>query len=179
MELLIKTPLISQEAAVFHRQIAFPVDIDRLWEVLTDPSSVASWFGSVEWELAPGGEIRFADDDGCRAGRVESVVAPRQLCFQWWPENDEADASEVTYLLEPADDGTRLTITEEPVRSRRAAKVPEIDSAVGAGSVASIGPSRLAVPLGDEGRSAWWTPWDTRLAGAWCMTAAAPSLVNR
>jgi uncharacterized protein YndB with AHSA1/START domain len=159
---------------VFHRQIAFPVDIDHLWEVLTNPSSMAAWFGaSVEWELVPGGEIHFADDEGCRAGRVESVVAPHQLCFQWWPENDEADVSEVTYLLEPADDGTRLTITEEPLR------VPEADSGVPTSSVASFGPSSLASPLADVGRSTSWTPWDTRLAGAWCMAATASSLVTR
>jgi uncharacterized protein YndB with AHSA1/START domain len=163
---------------VFHRQIAFPVDIDHLWEVLTDPSSMATWFGSTAaWELVPGGEIRFTDDEGRRAGRVESVVAPHQLCFQWWPENDDADVSEVTYLLEPADEGTRLTITEESLRSQRPARVPETDSAVRASSVASTGPSRVESPLADAGQSTSWTWWDTRLAGAWCMTAAASALV--
>lgn len=172
-----KDPPISEEAAVFHRQIAFPVEVDRLWEVLTDPDSMATWFGSTtEWELVPGGEIRVADEDGCRVGRVESVAAPHQLCFQWWPEHDDADISEVTYQLEPDDDGTRLTITEERLPGGRPTPVPATDGAVRAGSEPF---TNYASTEAGGGGSTGWTGWDNRLAGVWCLTAAAAVAVSR
>jgi uncharacterized protein YndB with AHSA1/START domain len=167
----------DQEAAVFRRQIAFPVDVDRLWELLTDPSSVASWFGStVEWELAPGGEIRFADgEDEGRTGRVESVTPPRHLRFQWWPDNRDAEISEVTYHLESIEDGTQLTITEEPLRSQ---PLPAMDSVVRSDSASNDTECACAPPsqLASRDESVEWSPWDTRLAGAWCM-ATAPALL--
>jgi uncharacterized protein YndB with AHSA1/START domain len=175
--LLVSTQPISEEAVVFHRQIAFPVEVDRLWEVLTDPDSMATWFGStMEWELVPGGEIRVADEEGSRIGRVESVAAPHQLCFQWWPEHDDADISEVTYHLEPADEGTRLTITEERLEGGRQAPIPQPEGAVRAGSEPF---TNCATPAAGGCGSAAWTGWDNRLAGVWCMTAAVPVAVAR
>lgn len=164
---------------MFRRQIAFPVDVDRLWELLTDPASVATWFGSaVEWELAPGGEIRFAEgDDGARTGRVESVTPPRQLRFRWWPESRDTEISEVTYHLESIEDGTQLTITEEPLRSRRPPVQNSVVRSASASTVtehAFIAPSQLA--RGDA--SAGWSPWDTRMAGVWCLAIAPAVLVT-
>ncbi|MGH9096030.1 MAG: SRPBCC family protein [Acidimicrobiales bacterium] len=162
---------------MFRRQIAFPVGVDRLWELLTDPSSVATWFGStVEWELAPGAEIRFADgEDGDRTGRVESVTPPRQLRFQWWPDERGAEISEVTYHLESIEDGTQLTITEEPLRSQ---PIPAVDSVVRSGSATNGTEGAYAAPsqLASRDESMEWSRWDTRLAGAWCM-ATAPALL--
>jgi uncharacterized protein YndB with AHSA1/START domain len=167
----------DQEAAVFRRQIEFPVDIDRLWELLTDPTSVATWFGSdVEWELAPGGEIRFADgEEGVRTGRVESVDPPHQLRFQWWPEDSDTEISEVTYHLASVEDGTELTITEEPMRNGR---IPAMDSAVESTSptTASAGANVLSSNVGGGYEPAVWSTWDSRLAGVWCA-ATAPALL--
>ena len=162
---------------MFRRQFAFPVDVDHLWELLTDPSSVATWFGStVEWELVPGGDIRFADgEDGIRIGRVESVDPPHELRFQWWPEDSDAEISEVTYNLASIEDGTQLTITEDPLRSQR---LPAMDSMVRSASASSpadfvgASPSQLA----SRYESAMWSPWDTRLTAAWCL-ATAPALL--
>jgi uncharacterized protein YndB with AHSA1/START domain len=169
----------AQEAAVFRRQIEFPVDIDRLWELLTDPSSVATWFGSeVEWELAPGGEIRFADgEDGVRTGRVESVDPPRQLRFQWWPEDGDTEISEVTYQLASVEDGTELTITEEPMRNGR---IPAMDAAAGSTSATTASDCAYALSSNLAGgyESTVWSRWDTRLAGVWCEATAPASLVT-
>jgi uncharacterized protein YndB with AHSA1/START domain len=161
---------------VFRRQIAFPVDVDHLWELLTDPSSVASWFGStVEWELVPGGDIRFADgEDGVRIGRVESVDPPHELRFQWWPEDRGAEISEVTYNLASIEDGTQLTITEDPLRSQR---VPTVDALVQSASAVSPEDSANASALDVAGRDEpSWSPWDSRLAGVWCI-ASMPTLL--
>ncbi|HWD52641.1 MAG TPA: SRPBCC domain-containing protein [Acidimicrobiales bacterium] len=161
---------------MFRRQIAFPVDVDRLWELLTDPSSVAGWFGStVDWVLAPGGEIRFGDgDDGVRNGRVESVDPPHQLRFRWWPETGDTEISEVIYHLEAIEDGTQLTITEEPLRSRPG---PATDPVPGSAtdSIATDGADVLSSDPAGRDEPGAWSPWDTRLAGVWC-SATAPAL---
>ena len=122
------------------REITLPVDPDRLWEALADPSK---WIGAqVDWELVPGGPARFVGDpDGDRAGRVDEVLPGRRLSFRWWPEADREDESEVTYELEPAEEGTRLVVTERRVGHEAEEKGPQA--------------------------SAGWTAWDGRLVGLW------------
>jgi uncharacterized protein YndB with AHSA1/START domain len=127
------------------REITFPVDADRLWEALADPSS---WLGAdVEWDLRPGGAATFRGGEEDRAGRVDEVQPGRHLSFHWWPEAEQADESTVTWDLEPTEDGTRLTITE-----RRTA------SPAGA-SPTGVSPAQASA----DG----WTAWDSRLAGLW------------
>jgi uncharacterized protein YndB with AHSA1/START domain len=125
---------------VLTREITLPVDPDRLWEALADPSE---WIGArVDWDLVPGGRARFVGDpDGDRAGRVDEVLPGRRLSFHWWPEADREDESEVTYELEPAEEGTRLVVTERRVGHEAGAEGPQA--------------------------SACWTPWDGRLVGLW------------
>lgn len=164
---------------MFRRQIAFPVDVDHLWELLTDPLSVATWFGStVEWELVPGGNIRFADgEDGARIGRVESVDPPHELRFQWWPEDSDTEISEVTYNLASIEDGTQLTITEDPPRSQRIATVDAVVRSASAASPADpSNTSPVDVAVRDE--QAAWSSWDSRLAGVWCIASMPVLLVT-
>ena len=126
---------------MIRRHAEMPVDTEQLWEALTDPVQVAGWFGSsVEWDLQPGGDARFKDPAGeDREGRVEEVRPGRYLRFTWWPVSDPSDASEVSYLLEPAGEGSRLTIQERRVHSG----AMEVRDSVG------------------------WSSWDARLLGAW------------
>ena len=138
---------VQKEATVvLTREITLPVEPDRLWEALADPSE---WIGAqVEWELVPGGRARFlGDPDGEREGQVDEVEPGRRLSFRWWPEADREDESEVTYELEPAEEGTRLVVTERRV-GREAADLP-------------------GAPAGGPQASARWTAWDGRLVGLW------------
>lgn len=80
-----------------------------------------------------------------------TVVPGRELRFRWWPEDDEAAASDVAYVLEPDDDRTRLTVTERHVPTGRAS------ACAGAG----------------------WTPWDGRLLAIWCRAAGPVALAQR
>jgi uncharacterized protein YndB with AHSA1/START domain len=126
---------------MIRRLAEMPVTAERLWEALTDPDQVAGWFGaSVEWDLRPGGRARFSDPQGGdREGQVEEVRPGRYLRFTWWPVSDPDDTSEVSYLLEPAGEGSRLTIQERRVDSE-------------------------AVVIQD---TVSWSTWDARLLGAW------------
>jgi uncharacterized protein YndB with AHSA1/START domain len=154
---------------VIRRQVVIPVEPERLWEALTEPEQIAGWFGGrLEWNLEEGGMVGFRGDDGtARAGRVESIRPGRHLRFRWWPvepgpgpasgrDPGEAGAgghsgelTEVSYLLEPIEGGTRLTIQERQLATP-----------------ATMEPQACAAPT-KTGTAAWWTVWDERLAGAW------------
>jgi uncharacterized protein YndB with AHSA1/START domain len=54
--------------------------IDDLWGALTDPDRLAHWYGEVEGELSPGGEVRVRIAlGGPRLGQVEECEPPRRL----------------------------------------------------------------------------------------------------
>jgi uncharacterized protein YndB with AHSA1/START domain len=151
---------------MIRRQVVVPVSPERLWEALTSPDQVAGWFGArVEWDLQEGGVASFQADDGSeRLGRIESVRPGRHLRFVWWPAAGPAeDGSEVSYLLEPLDEGTRLTIQERQLPS------PE-------SSVPQASANRMAPPA-DTGMT--WTPWDGRLAGAWARLGSSAVATSR
>jgi uncharacterized protein YndB with AHSA1/START domain len=155
---------------MIRRQIVMPVSPERLWEALTDPDEMSGWFGAqVEWDLEEGGPARFRGDDGSeRVGVVEAVRPGRHLRFRWWPAaegggaggaagaGNEGDVSEVSYVLEPAEEGTRLTVQERRIGASGAA-----------GAQACAG-----------GQAASWTPWDGRLLGAWAGLAVRGALAS-
>jgi uncharacterized protein YndB with AHSA1/START domain len=145
------------------RQVVIPVDVDQLWEALTEPDAVSAWFGSqVEWDLRPGGPAHFLDDDGTvRHGVVVAVERGRHLSFRWWPQDHGAEATSVVNLdLEPEEDGggTRLTVTEEAEPPATGAPVAQ----------ASAGPSV----------GASWTGWDSRLLWCWSRSVV-PAAAGR
>lgn len=142
---------------MIRRNVTIPAPASRVWEALTDPGKLSSWFGGVmEWRAVPGAPLTFRGDDGeRREGRVEEVRPERRLRFVWWPaDGDPAEgASEVTYLLEPSGDSTRLTIQEQVV--------------------ASSGPPIVV------SAARGWDTWDDRLAGAWVDLSARQQLRAR
>jgi uncharacterized protein YndB with AHSA1/START domain len=105
-----------REQNMIERHTTMPVSTEELWEALTDPDLVEDWFGgTVVWTLEPGGELHVNEDDGTqREGSVDEVNPGRLLRFTWWPTGDEDRRSEVTYVIEPDEAGSLLTITERP-----------------------------------------------------------------
>ncbi len=146
---------------MIRRRVLIPVSPERLWEALTRPELVRSWFGGeFDWDLTEGSALRFhGDDGGSREGRIDTVRPGRHLRFVWWPDHGdaEADATEVSYLLEPLEEGKGVMLTVQERQVEGPAGVADAQaSAVRAG---------CALDLPD------WTAWDTRLAGAWAGVA--------
>lgn len=68
-------------AGVVRIEDRYDTGIDDLWSALTDPARLARWYGAVEGDLRPGGEIRIyleaADIES--TGRIEVCEPPRRL----------------------------------------------------------------------------------------------------
>jgi uncharacterized protein YndB with AHSA1/START domain len=136
-----------------------PVDPARLWAALTDPDQASNWLGGrMEWELREGSPLVFVDDDGSlRRGRLDVVRTGRYLRYLWWDE--AGDTSEVSYLLEPEGEGTRLTIQERSV----------MPGGAPAGRLLSA-PGVQATPGGGQA-VVTWSRWDGVLAALWAAVA--------
>ena len=78
------------------RDVVLDCSTTEAWELLTDPDELAAWLGRpVDFEI--------------------SVVGDHRLGFEWC--DDGRELSNVEFALEEVDGGTRLTVTETPVRA--------------------------------------------------------------
>ena len=108
--------------------VGFPDRIERtvelahpreaVWRALTTADGLGTWFGneSASIDLRPGGAAQMAWTDRYQVNmRVERVEEPSVFAFTWQikglPEDDPR-RTYVEFSLEPAGDGTRLTVIE-------------------------------------------------------------------
>jgi uncharacterized protein YndB with AHSA1/START domain len=97
----------------------------QVYAALTTPAQMIQWWGpdagptlSAEADVRPGGRfsVVFRLLNGAEhnpTGIYQEVVAGKKLVFTWeWPGMPER-ASRVTFLLEPLDGGTELTLIHE------------------------------------------------------------------
>jgi uncharacterized protein YndB with AHSA1/START domain len=88
-----------------------------VWAALTTAEGLSAWFGQeATIDLRPGGKAWMKWDNGHVADmRVERVEEPNVFGYTWHiyglPEDDPR-RTYVEFTLEPAGDGTRLTVTE-------------------------------------------------------------------
>lgn len=106
------------------RQVRIEATPAVVWDALTDPQELASWFGAdADIDLRLGGAVRFRWPDGTdRRGLVIELDPPRRLTFRWRELRTSgaglsaAEARVVTFTLETETsgrrDGTRVTVTE-------------------------------------------------------------------
>ena len=98
------------------KEVVLPVEGDEAWAAVTEERALEAWLAErVELDLRPGGEASFTLPDGEeRDGMVEEVAPGERLTFWWWPREDGADSSRVTFELAPAVGGTLVRVTETP-----------------------------------------------------------------
>lgn len=86
-------------------------DQDTVWRMLTEPQALAQWLAPGSIRLRVGGRVHIDFEDSGR--RIESVVRrldPPRLIEYSWSSGDEPDRP-LTWELDPAENGTRLTLT--------------------------------------------------------------------
>jgi uncharacterized protein YndB with AHSA1/START domain len=103
------------------REIKIQAPMERVWEVLTEPVHVGTWFGTgapAEIDLRPGGVMVL--DHGAH-GRYPTVIVavdpPRAFSYRWASAYPDALATEenstlVEFTLEPFAEGTLLRVVE-------------------------------------------------------------------
>jgi uncharacterized protein YndB with AHSA1/START domain len=101
------------------REVVIAAPIERVWDVITQPEHVGSWFGDAgaEIDLRPGGTILIHwKDYGTGYGVVERVEPPR--VFAWrgallgQTEVRADNSTVVEFTLTPEGGGTRLRVVE-------------------------------------------------------------------
>ena len=102
---------------------------ERVFGALASPEIVRWWvrpgvFDTSEWagDVRPGGAWRSAGTGGGRPYSIEGgfveVDAPRRLVHTWHLVGTPFAPTTVTYVLEPSDKGTRLTLRHDGFTSR-------------------------------------------------------------
>jgi uncharacterized protein YndB with AHSA1/START domain len=103
------------------REIAISASPERVWEVLTEPEHVGTWFGvgvPAEVDLRPGGLMRI---DHGEHGRYSTLIVhvdpPRAFSYRWASAYPDVVATVVNstlveFSLEPIAGGPLLRVVE-------------------------------------------------------------------
>jgi uncharacterized protein YndB with AHSA1/START domain len=98
---------------ILHREIEVPCTIEEAWEHVTSPQ----WLGDDgELDVTAGGEGWVREDGEYRFLIVEEVETERHLAYRWATFVDPP--SRVDIDLTSTETGTRISITESPIRAR-------------------------------------------------------------
>lgn len=94
------------------RKVTLPADPGLVWQHLTEGDLVADWMGDdLVIDMRPGGSIIMTPEEGPRVwGTIEEIVPGRRLQWSW--RTDDGLPTQVEIELEPAEDGTVLTVRE-------------------------------------------------------------------
>lgn len=97
----------------------------RVWAAITQPELMMQWWGpdagptlSVIADVRPGGRFSVVfrllnGDEHNPTGIYQEVIPERKLVFTWDLPGMSEPVSLVTFLLEPFDGGTELTLKHE------------------------------------------------------------------
>lgn len=109
----------------------------KIYAALTEPKLMLRWWGpdagptiSAEADVQLGGRFSVVfrllnGDEHNPTGVYQEVIPDRKLVFTWeWPGTPERN-SLVTFLLEPIDGGTMLTLIHERLPDEAATKSHE------------------------------------------------------
>jgi uncharacterized protein YndB with AHSA1/START domain len=104
----------------------------KVYAALTEPELMMRWWGpdagptlSAKADVRPGGRFSVVfrllnGDEHNPTGVYQEVIPEKKLVFTWeWPGTPERE-SRVTFLLEPLEGGTELTLIHEQLPDEEA-----------------------------------------------------------
>jgi uncharacterized protein YndB with AHSA1/START domain len=129
------------------REITIAAPIERVWELITQPEHVGTWFGDAgaEIDLRPGGELTLRwEEYGTIHGRVERVEPMTRFSYRWAPYKEpggtepvDGNSTLIEFMLSETGEGTRLRLVESGFTSLDAP--PERQEALRQGNVEGWG----------------------------------------
>jgi len=99
----------------------FDAPREVIWSFLTDKDKLAEWYHPAEKDLAPGEDYNLfrKADDGAHVrqiwGRVIEMAAPDKLVMTFCIDPFGGRETTVTWVLEAAAGGTRLSLTHDGI----------------------------------------------------------------
>ncbi|MEO5588617.1 MAG: SRPBCC family protein, partial [Gemmatimonadaceae bacterium] len=112
-------------ADCIEREVTFDAPRSRVWNALADVEQFNEWFGvSLESTFTPGGEVsgkmQIRNYEHLTMSIwIETLEAERYFSFRWHPfaieegvDYSAEPTTLVSFTLEDADDGTKVTIVE-------------------------------------------------------------------
>lgn len=113
------------ELSRIDRTIEIQAPPERVWRALTNPAELSAWFQvKIEGDVAPGREVWMTTTHPQYSGmrfsvRFAEMTAPTRFAWQWHPgavdpnvDYSSEQRTAVTFTLEPARKGTRLSLAE-------------------------------------------------------------------
>ena len=101
------------------RDVLIAAPVERVWELITSPEHLGSWFGETgaEIDLRPGGTLKLSwREHPTVHGRVETVESPHRFAWRWLTSADgEAtpdNSTLVEFTLAAEGEGTRVAVVE-------------------------------------------------------------------
>lgn len=104
-----------------HKTAFFAATPEQVWEFLTDKDKLGTWFHPAKENLIEGNdyELLGMTDDGVQVpqiwGRVLKAVAYHTLIYTFIIHPFEGRETTVSWTLEPAAGGTRLSLVHQGV----------------------------------------------------------------
>lgn len=100
----------------------YPVPVTKVWQAITDKEQMEEWYFSIEdFVLQKDAVFNFSVSEGENLYRHRCVIleiVPNKKFQHTWTHPDQSKGkSIVTWVLEPVEKGTKLTLIHEGVES--------------------------------------------------------------
>jgi uncharacterized protein YndB with AHSA1/START domain len=115
--------VIDEGAFTVRRTIRIAAPIEKVWSAITEPAHISRWFGQARFEDSTPGSLGTLSWEGRDPipVRIEAIDEPRMISYRWANDDasgvvpdaiDDAHSTVFTFTLEPAANGTQLTVVE-------------------------------------------------------------------
>ena len=106
------------ETLAIERRVLIHAPLERVWSAITEPAQLEQWYApGCAWEipaLQPGATIKFHNTDtDIQLATIEAVEPLREFTLRWQLDPMHPGLTLTnTFVLEPENDDTRVTISQ-------------------------------------------------------------------